>query len=92
MSKKHKYTPGDPVQMKCPHLYNGKLVVDWITGTVVQSDYRMAAVQFDRPVYTANGLPATDNILWAAHGSSRLRPHQLASPSPTDAHHTGDNP
>ena len=69
-----KFQLGDPVEMRCPHLKNGQVVVEWLAGIVVKADYRMAAVQFQLPVYTATGLPIPNNILWAAHGSPNLRP------------------
>lgn len=50
------------------------MVVEWLTGEVVQADHRMVAVRFNQTVFTANGFPAPDNVLWAAHGSPNLRP------------------
>ncbi len=86
-----KYVTGDQIEMKCPHLQDGVRVVDWVAGVVVQADYRMAAVRLDVPVFVSNGLPVADNILWAAHGSSKLRLRQQASVDAASDASEGEN-
>ena len=59
--------------MRCPHRRDGRIVEDWLPGVVVQADYRMAAVRFEVDVFSSNGWPIPDRVLWAAHGSPNLR-------------------
>ena len=68
-----KFEFGEPVEMLCAHWQAGQLVTDWLAGIVVQSDYRMAAVRFDRPVFSSTGLPIPERVLWCTHGSRNLR-------------------
>ena len=59
--------------MRCIHVDNGQLVNDWLGGVVVQADYRMAAVQFDRAVFSSTGQRVPGAVLWCTHGSPNLR-------------------
>jgi hypothetical protein len=70
---KAKYEVGEAVEVMCGHIQDGKQVHDWLAGVVVQADHRMAAVKFDTDVYSSNGYPIQDRILWCAHGSRHIR-------------------
>jgi hypothetical protein len=70
---KEKFSIGDTAEVKCAHLVNGKMVEGWLTGIVVDADYRMAAIQFDTDVYASNGWRIPERILWCAHGSPNIR-------------------
>ncbi len=79
---KEKFKVGEAAEVKCWHRRAEELVEDWLAGVVVEADYRMAAVQFKTDVYSSNGLPIPDRILWCAHGSPNLRrPASVASAS-----------
>ena len=71
-----KFSPGDRVELRCWHVKSGERVNDWMPGRVVQADHRMAAIQLDVDVFSNNGWPIADRVLWAAHGSPNLRPAQ----------------
>ena len=49
------------------------MVEDWLPGIVVETDYRMAAIQFEAAVFSSNGGRIPNRILWCAHGSPNLR-------------------
>ncbi len=68
-----KFAVGEQVEVFCYHLRDGALARDWLPGTVVQVDNRMAAVRFDTSVYSNNGYFIPDRTLWLAHGSPRAR-------------------
>ncbi len=68
-----KFSVGEQVEVLCYHRRGGELVHEWLRGRVVQVDARMAAVEFDVDVYSNNGWPIEDRVLWSAHGSPRLR-------------------
>jgi hypothetical protein len=70
---REKFQVGERVEMRCPHLRDGRLVTDWLAGVVVQADYRMAAVKFDTRVLASTGHPILDSVLWCTHGSPNLR-------------------
>ncbi len=70
---REKFAIGEQVEMLCSHLRNGQRVNDWLTGTVVQADYRMVAVRFEVDVFSSNGWHIPDRTLWGAHGSRNLR-------------------
>lgn len=76
---KTKFVVGEAAEVKCWQQRNGEIVEDWLAGVVVEADNRMAAIRFEREVFTANGWPVADRILWCAHGSPKLR-----RPSPTE--------
>jgi hypothetical protein len=69
-----KYTIGDRVEVQCSHLDGGAWVHGWVAGVVIESDYRMAAVQFECEVLSSNGWRIPDRTLWLAHGSRNIRP------------------
>lgn len=70
---REKFAVGERVEMLCDHLREGRLVRDWLGGTVVQADYRMVAVRFEMDVFSSNGWRIPDRTLWGAHGSRNLR-------------------
>lgn len=70
---KEKYSVGEKAEVKCLHIVGGKLIEGWLTGTVVDADYRMAAIRFDTDVYASNGQRIPERILWCAHGSPNIR-------------------
>ncbi|MGH2522260.1 MAG: hypothetical protein ACRDH2_07125 [Anaerolineales bacterium] len=70
---REKFTIGEPVEMLCDHLRDGRRVNDWLAGRVVQLDHRMVAVKFDTEVFASNGWPIPDRTLWCAHGSRHVR-------------------
>jgi hypothetical protein len=55
------------------HVKDGKPIEDWLAGTVVEADHRMAAIKFETDVFSSNGWRIPDRILWCAHGSPNLR-------------------
>ncbi len=68
-----KFVVGEPVEVLCDHVEEGKRIHGWLRGQVVQVDQRMAAVHFETDVFSSQGDPIPDRILWCAHGSSNLR-------------------
>jgi hypothetical protein len=68
-----KFVVGEQAEVCCEHIADGKRVHGWLKGTVVQADYRMAAVHFETDVFTSDGHKAADRILWCAHGSPNIR-------------------
>ncbi len=68
-----KFVIGESVEMRCVHARAGQRVNDWLRGVVVQTDHRMLAVQFETEVFSSNGWPIPDRILWCAHGSPNIR-------------------
>jgi hypothetical protein len=68
-----KYTVGEGVEVLCDHIQDGQRVHDWLAGTVVEADHRMAAVKFNTDVYSSNGYKIPDRTLWCAHGSRNIR-------------------
>ena len=70
---REKFVAGESVEVFCYHLREGELVQDWLQGKVVQADFRMVAVQFAADVFSNNGWPIPDSILWCAHGSPHIR-------------------
>ena len=73
MPNHEKYEVGERVEMWCPHLRAGRPVTDWVAGKVTQADYRMVAVKFETEVFTGNGWPVPERVLWCTHGSRHLR-------------------
>jgi hypothetical protein len=47
---------------------------DWLSGTVVQVDPKMIAVQFQENVYLTDGWMVPDHVLWYPKTSSNIRP------------------
>ncbi len=74
-----KFVVGERAEVRCDHIRDGRRVNDWLAGTVVQVDHRMAAVKLDEDVFTANGHLASDRTLWCAHGSPNIRRPQRTS-------------
>lgn len=70
---KEKFVEGEAAEVKCFHRRDGKVVEDWLAGVVVEADSRMAAIRFEVDVFSSNGWPIADRILWCAHGSPKLR-------------------
>ncbi len=70
---REKFRVGENVEVQCYHERDGRLERDWLNGVVVQTDFRMAAVQMDGEVYSNNGWLIPDRILWCAHGSPNIR-------------------
>ncbi len=70
---REKFKVGERVEVLCDHMRDGERVNDWLPGTVVEVDRRMAAVQFSTDVFAATGWQVPDRILWCAHGSPHIR-------------------
>lgn len=70
---KEKFVVGEAAEVKCFHRRNGQVVEDWLPGTVVEADFRMAAIQFEVDVFSSNGFQIPNRVLWCAHGSPNLR-------------------
>lgn len=68
-----RFAIGEHVEVLCDHVRAGRRVNDWLAGTVVEADRRMAAVRFESDVYSSNGWPIPERILWCAHGSRNIR-------------------
>lgn len=67
-----KFAVGEVVEMRCAHRRNGRLVTDWLAGTVSAADQRMLAVRFEDEVFVG-GQHIPDQTLWCTHGSRNLR-------------------
>ena len=67
------YEVGDLVEVLCDHNRNGDRVRDWLQGTVVQADRKMAAVQFLEDVYLTDGWLVTDRVRWLQQKSANIR-------------------
>jgi len=73
-NEKETYQVGDRVEVYCDHEdKNGNRVRDWLTGTVVQVDPKMIAVQFEENVYLTDGWMVPDHVLWCPKISSKIR-------------------
>ena len=67
------YKVGNRVEVYCDHEKNGDRIRDWLTGTVVQVDPKMIAVQFRDNVYLTDGWMVPDHVLWCPKDSQNLR-------------------
>jgi 5S rRNA maturation endonuclease (ribonuclease M5) len=67
------YHVGDPVEVFCDHDKSGNRIRDWLTGTVVQVDSKMIAVQFQENVYLTDGWMVPDHVLWCPKNSTNIR-------------------
>jgi len=67
-----KFEVGEAVEMRCLHRRNDQIVLDWLAGSVTESDYRMVGVQFAVAVYANTGQAIPDRTLWCTHGSPNL--------------------
>jgi hypothetical protein len=69
------YNVGDRVDVLCDHENEqGERIRDWLTGTVVQVDPKMIAVQFQENVYLTDGWMVPDHVLWIPKLSNNIRP------------------
>jgi hypothetical protein len=68
-----KFEVGEAVEMRCLHRRDRQIVLDWLGGSVIASDYRMLGVQFAVKVYANTGQAVPDRTLWCTHGSPNLR-------------------
>jgi hypothetical protein len=68
-----KFELGEVVEMRCLHEQDGQVVLDWLAGSVVASDYRMLGVRFETEVFANTGHKIPDRTLWCTHGSPNLR-------------------
>jgi hypothetical protein len=76
-NQKEAYQVGDRVEVFCDHLdEEGNRIRDWLTGTVVQVDPKLIAVQFEENVYLTDGWMVPDHVLWCPKISSNVRPLQ----------------
>jgi len=73
-SKRDLYDVGDRVEVLCDHNREEARVHDWLEGVVVQSDYKMVAVQFVEDVYLTGGWMVPDRVLWCLQNSDVIRP------------------
>ncbi len=72
-----RFDVGDLVEVYCDHENEaGERVRGWLEGVVVQADYKMVAVQFNRPVYLTNGWLIPDKVLWVQQQSEQIRPRR----------------
>jgi hypothetical protein len=79
-----KYQIGERVEMLCDHERDGRRVIDWLPGEVIEADPRMLAVRFGAPVYASNGWRIPDQVLWCTHGSRHIRRLGEDGPGPRD--------
>jgi hypothetical protein len=72
--QKETYKVGDRVEVYCDHEdKEGDRIRNWLTGTVVQVDAKMIAVQFEENVYLTDGWMVPDHVLWCPKVSSNVR-------------------
>jgi ribosomal protein S1 len=72
--QREEYQVGDQVEVLCDHENEeGDRVRDWLTGTVVQVDPKMVAVQFQENVYLTDGWMVPDHVLWIPKTSNNIR-------------------
>ena len=64
---------GDRIEVLCDHEKDGDRVRDWLSGTVVQVDPKMVAVQFQENVYLTDGWMVPDHVLWCPKYSPNVR-------------------
>ena len=69
----HDFQVGDTVEVYCDHEKNKERVRGWISGTVVQVDNKMVAVQFRSNVFLTDGWMVPDRILWYPLNSEHIR-------------------
>ena len=73
--QQEEYNVGDRVDVLCDHENeDGERTRDWLTGTVVQVDPKMLAVQFQEKVYLTDGWMIPDHVLWIPKISKNIRP------------------
>jgi hypothetical protein len=64
---------GSAVEVYCDHDRDNERIRDWLTGTVVQVDPKMVAVQFQENVYLTDGWMVPDRVLWCPKESPNIR-------------------
>jgi hypothetical protein len=67
------YNVGETVEVFCDHEIDDERVRGWLTGTVVQVDPKMIAVQFRENVYLTDGWMVPDHVLWCPVDSRNIR-------------------
>lgn len=73
--QEEEYIVGDRVEVLCDHENDQtERIRDWLTGTVVQVDQKMIAVQFQENVYLTDGWMVPDHVLWIPKLSNKIRP------------------
>lgn len=78
------YQVGDRVEVYCDHDDDrNNRVRGWLTGTVVQVDSKMVAVQFQQNVYLTDGWMVPDHVLWCPKDSKHMRPFSSRRKSKT---------
>jgi len=71
---KEEYNVGDRAEVLCDHENDhNERIRDWLTGTVVQVDQKMIAVQFQENVYLTDGWMVPDHVLWIPKTSDKIR-------------------
>ncbi|OGO63443.1 MAG: hypothetical protein A2Z45_04405 [Chloroflexi bacterium RBG_19FT_COMBO_55_16] len=81
--QKEMYKVGDRVDVFCDHENEqGDRVRNWLSGTVVQVDPKMIAVQFRENVYLTDGWMVPDHVLWCPKVSSNIRLSQTRKRRP----------
>jgi len=87
---------GSSVEVFCDHDKDGERVREWLTGTVVQVDPKMVAVQFQQNVYLTDGWMVPDRVLWCPKESpniraARRRRKTRSRPKPITGHNFSNN-
>ena len=72
-NRNNAYAVGDRVEVYCDHDKDGDRVRDWLTGTIVQVDLKMVAIQFQENVYLTDGWMVPDHVLWCPKDSQNIR-------------------
>ena len=70
------YKVGDQVEVYCDHDRDGERVRDWLSGTVVQVDLKLIAVQFQQDIYLTDGWMVPDHVLWYPKESKNVRQYR----------------
>jgi hypothetical protein len=78
-----RFQTGDLVEVLCDHSRRGERVRDWLQGVVVQSDDKMAAIQFVDDVYLTDGWMIPDRVLWCRQDAETIRPATRRRPRRT---------
>jgi len=67
------FNVGDKIEVLCDHENEGDRVRGWLSGTVVQVDQKMIAIQFQHNVYLTDGWMVPDHVLWCPVDSNNIR-------------------
>jgi|GEM_PF-245613 len=73
VDREENFRVGDMVEVFCDHDFHGERTRDWLSGTIVQVDPKMIAVQFLENVYLTDGWMVPDHVLWCPKGSNHIR-------------------